>query len=645
MSKFTSHALKATVNRRLNLTSAFAVALFLSSGFSAAAHATENLQRGLVITDSGVLKALEKKGFALSDLVTGTGTVGIQSNGSLATVPAFKSVIDNLAAEMAEFKKKNPKAGVGMAFGQRLFDLEYLKNGRARFALAGVINRMDQGYKTGNRCGEVRFIYRLAYSVKDKGADVTSRLPMTINMVMNAGTTKDQSECAELAQAWSKVNPETVTSDDLIASGPLAKRFLDIKNVKSLEINLQMVRLAASARPDFGGHAEYLLKAYKKNANGAFQEAPLENQIDRARLLSDSALLAKFKKWILDPVNLKAIDAGTHLIPEIFLSKTGYSIAPGGMMSRSANRLFTDIFSSEELKSVRFSDLELVKSEAGLLRRLNDSTCVGCHQTRAIGGFHFTGRDPFGKYPGNSVFLPGSAHFMGDLARRRLVVEDIAQKKATIDYSRGFSSRPQERRSKEISGTGLSDGWGAHCTLTDDPSFKSWTCGAGLSCKALSDKESGMGICAAATQEVGDPCEFGKITTAGFGKETYKRLSKRTVTVPNAMCSPQSQDPGTKTGGFLNGNVRTLSCENLSNEAACGLLPASKPGFNSCVGKYNFGDCLKKFSLEVGMRGCDQTNPCRDDYICAEGVDAKRGVCISPYFLFQFRVDGHPKGE
>lgn len=606
--------------------------------------AGENLQTPLIVSDTGVLKAIESKGFSISDLVSGE-VKGVQSNSDLAALPAFKPVLANLVAEMEKFKQKNPKAGVGTAYGPRLFDLEFLKKGRARFALAGVIARMDHGYKDKNRCGEIRFIYRLAYSVEDKGAPVTSRLPMTINLVMNAGTTSSVEECSELAQSWLKVNPDTYKSADLIDQGPLQKRFLNIKNVKALEINLQMVRLAAASRPDFGGHAEYLLKVYKKDRQGLFQESTLENQIDRSKLLADPSLLAKLKTWILDPANLKSIDAGTFILPEIFLAKTGLSIAPGGMMSRSANRLFTDIITKDDLKSVNYSELEIIKSEAGFLRRLNDSTCVGCHQTRAIGGFHFTGRDPFGKYPGNSVFLPGSAHFIGDLSRRRAVVEELAQKKASIDYSRGFSSRPQERRSRDITGTGLTDGWGAHCSLTNDPSFRTWTCGAGLSCKGLSDQESGMGICLASTQGVGDPCEYGTIKIAGFGQEKYTRTSKRTVTVPNAMCSPQSQDPGTKTGGFLNGNVRTLSCENLPGEAACGLLPASKPGFNACVGKHNFGDCLAKFSMGVGMRGCDQNNPCRDDYICAEGITPNRGVCISPYFLFQFRVDGHPKGS
>ncbi len=280
------------------------------------------------------------------------------------------------------------------------------------------------------------------------------------------------------------------------------------------------------------------------------------------------------------------------------------------------------------------------------MRRLNESTCIGCHQTRAIGGFHFMGKDPQGRYPGNSVFLPGSAHFMGDQLRRKNITQAIAAKSGQIDFSRGFSDRPQLRFADGLDASGLLNGWSAHCSTGKDPSFKAWTCSAGLVCKTLLDTKDGLGVCIEPTQHIGDPCEEGVIKNTAFGVDHYLQTSDDIkLKIPNTMCSPQSQAPGTLTGGFLNGNIRTLSCQNLPPEATCGPLPASRPGFNSCVGRKNFGDCLKEYSVGVGLRGCDQTTPCRDDYICSESFDPKRGVCVPPYFLFQFRVDGHPKGD
>lgn len=93
--------------------------------------------------------------------------------------------------------------------------------------------------------------------------------------------------------------------------------------------------------------------------------------------------------------------------------------------------------------------------------------------------------------------------------------------------------------------------------------------------------------------------------------------------------------------------------------------------------------CFLQKTSYAGMRACDAANPCRDDYIClkpmgytaknAKGLfDARRaavsydpedfgqkapddafltryggkgdprGICIPPYFVFQFRSDGHP---
>jgi hypothetical protein len=597
----------------------------------------KNLEMGLVISKPETLRALENKGFSLSSLLRQSMVPTIESNLELSKFSVFKPIFENIREEL----KLNHYGG-----GRR-FDLKYLESPNSRFVLVGIINRLDRGYALGNRCGEIRFIYRLAYRVMDHGKPVFSRLPMTINLIFSAGTSAQNEHCAELAATWLQMDPQA-KSEEWINNGPLAETFFQRSRLKSLELNLQAERQGAGAKGGFGGHAVYLLKVYEWITD-RFQEATLENQIDREKLLKDPKLLKEFKSWILDPQRTKAIDAGTIIIPQKFLAKRALSVATGGV-ARSINRPYYDLIKASDVKETFFDGLEQVKSMNGFIRRLNDSTCTGCHQTRAIGGFHFTGMDPAGKYPGNSVFLPGSAHFLGDLSRRYMILEETSRNATEIDYSRGFSARPQGRRSHALRGSGLFDGWGAHCATGNDLSFRKWSCAGDLICKTLLDRsdDSGMGICINPIQKVGDPCEFGVTTSTSFGVDSFKRIGKRTVSVTNAMCSPQSQDPGTKTGGFLNGNVRKLSCEDgpgesgLPAEAACGPLPAARPGFNACIGKKNFDDCLKEFSLGVGLKSCDHLNPCRDDYICAESFKADRGVCVPPYFLFQFRVDGHP---
>jgi hypothetical protein len=85
-------------------------------------------------------------------------------------------------------------------------------------------------------------------------------------------------------------------------------------------------------------------------------------------------------------------------------------------------------------------------------------------------------------------------------------------------------------------------------------------------------------------------------------------------------------------------------CQDIPAGGVCGSLPTAKPGFNSCLGAgKNFVECIRAFAAPRGLRGCDALNPCRDDYICAEAQNGK-GACVPPYFLFQFRVDGHPVG-
>ena len=63
--------------------------------------------------------------------------------------------------------------------------------------------------------------------------------------------------------------------------------------------------------------------------------------------------------------------------------------------------------------------------------RLNEASCSGCHQTRAIAGFHFPGEDRPGASPINAVYLPGSPHFFGDQQRRLEIVKAIADGKTS----------------------------------------------------------------------------------------------------------------------------------------------------------------------------------------------------------------------
>ncbi len=149
------------------------------------------------------------------------------------------------------------------------------------------------------------------------------------------------------------------------------------------------------------------------------------------------------------------------------------------------------------------------------------------------------------------------------------------------------------------------------------------------------------------------------------------------------------------TGGFPAGMLRLSECINLPKEASCALIASS--GFNKCITKlstdrrYSIDVCFDNFTSYSGMRACTAISPCRDDYICVKPMDYtvanadtkfsdrksnivdhpffqeinrraysdadfgqnkpdqdwlqrndRSGLCIPPYFVFQFRSDGHP---
>ena len=76
---------------------------------------------------------------------------------------------------------------------------------------------------------------------------------------------------------------------------------------------------------------DYLLKVFRYNAQTqSFEEAPLENQIDRDRILADENLKREFKTWLLDPKHLGEFDRGTVLIPEKFLATAAIAPTPVG---------------------------------------------------------------------------------------------------------------------------------------------------------------------------------------------------------------------------------------------------------------------------------------------------------------------------
>ena len=114
----------------------------------------------VALVDPALLAEIERRGFGLGELVSGTraGTTR-----ELARSPAFDSIFRVLRDDVRSVKREQPLAQVTSSLGFRLFDERWFDSPQMSFALTGVFNRLDRRPFHPASCGEVRFVYRLAY--------------------------------------------------------------------------------------------------------------------------------------------------------------------------------------------------------------------------------------------------------------------------------------------------------------------------------------------------------------------------------------------------------------------------------------------------------------------------------------------------
>jgi hypothetical protein len=485
------------------------------------------LERGTAITDPMSLRELDQGRFGLDSVLAPARSAGANlANGQLFALPSMVPVRKAIDEEFDRYvlghraAHPNETIGVGTAYDFQLFDRTLLYSRDSRFVLAGIVNRMDRAYLAEQNCGEIRLIYRLT-RMRAADPEASPRLPMTLNVVLRAreDSAPDASgtaiTCAEIARRWLAAAASPLTGAALAAKltstdGPL--HLIGPENIDRIETNLQIAHAPKSAVRDF--RTDYLLKVFHFDAqSGRFEEAPMENQIDRDRILADRNLKRDFKAWLLDPQHIGELDRGTVLIPPEFLANGAISATPAGFAASNLQPAFgmvqgegadavfneSDVVAALQRAARRGVTLQNIRSLAGFERRLNDMTCSGCHQTRGIGGFHFPGVDWMAAHPSNSTVVPASPHFFGDQIRRRDILTALRDGRRP-DYSRGFSGRPQLRGSSELVGTEYDNGWGAHCYLQhsraadNDRSFRAWTCAEGLACQAA-DAASRIGMC------------------------------------------------------------------------------------------------------------------------------------------------------
>jgi hypothetical protein len=517
------------MDRSLRLLTATLALLSSSLALSSAQNAPL-LERGAAITDPFALRELDRGRLGLARMLSASPSDDASlTDAALFALPSIMPIRKSLDEEFERYVQRHKaelpteSIGVGSQFDFQLFDREQLYSQATRFVLAGIVNRMDRAYVAPASCGEIRLIYRLteidALPVGDHGA--SARFPMTLNLVLKAKAGKATGNkgaalgCADIARRWLEAGDWPFTgaalAEKLISDGgPLA--LIGPDNIDRIETNLQIAHVSQSPAHDF--RTDYLLKVFDYNPQTrAFEEATLENQIDREHLIADEKLRRDFKAWLLNPVHFAEFDRGTVLIPKEFLARRAIAPTPIGFSASASQPAYGlvegegdhPIFSNGDVEGAlqtaaeRGISLQNIRSVAGFERRLNDTSCAGCHQTRGIGGFHFPGVDWMAANPSNTIIVPASPHFFGDQIRRRDILTAIRDG-GRVDFARGFSERPQLRGSRELAGSEYDDGWGAHCysqragAADNDRSFKSWGCAKGLACQVMSET-SRMGMC------------------------------------------------------------------------------------------------------------------------------------------------------
>ncbi len=607
---------------------------------------------------------------------------------------AYRSLVEILVDDMTAIKKD---IGVKLAFSTvqaekmapagnigRHFDEYWLSSDKAKFALIGVINRMDKKDFSKAGCGELRFIYRLAYHHQQS----RSTLPVFINIVYQF----DSNQCAELVEHW-RVK-EGFVNDEAYAKWLLSSPLALEKTLKQVEINMQAVRFPSGLKTHFGGQAVYLFRVLALSGN-RLTPILLENTPDVSKISLDKTLRLELIKELSD--NLNAIDLGVFKISDKFLADKVISYSTLGR-SRMANKPFSTILRDDlsQFDSRQFSKLRYMHSPEALLERLDNRSCSGCHQAGGTAGFHLLGMPSALNSQFNQNALGFSSHYYAERARRFHYFNALLN---------GEEVNPFRPHSLFPVANWLTPGAGVpgflpaklkEFCLLDDKHFSTISCGnPQQECRVLaSNNRSGVefGECVYKKQAVlpaGHVCREGVIEEKAndFSLSFYNLQSHqdKIFGIDGGLPSKvYAQSCATTKGGVPLGRV-SVKCQDdtpdgrlefvdglkkdLSNvpESHCAMIGGVH--FDLCAASENPVQCMSETPIRRSqLDSCYMGQFCREDFICqqlplqvadayaeptrskvlsrlkllqSEGV----GFCTPNYFLFNMRVDGHPLPE
>jgi hypothetical protein len=571
----------------------------------------------LLETDARAMEALEDEGVTLASFLGARGS----GNDALARTAAWSALAATIDADLAAL---DARPGIADTPARIRFQSSWLRDPQAHFELIGVVNRLDRAFVDPSTCGEVRVIFRL---VLQRPARPPTSLPMTVSVVVPqpkaASSDAAAGACAVAARAW--LDLPSGGRERVAALAALLRR---LPRFAKVEVNLQNFHAHATGGnfedgTGYDDHAEYLLRSFDR-VGDTLVARPLLNT-PRADLSDDDkrALAA----WIRD--HFDDVDRGDWVLPDRFLAKRAISVAPRGF-ARGPNRVFSALYGDgkSSFADLPYDRARLVKSVSGLLRRLDQGTCQGCHETRSVAGFHLLGESRSAEATLDATAIAHSPHVEIDLPYRAAVVEAAARGSQPA-IPRPFGERRQ-------AGPGRA---GARCAVNADATFAGWTCASGLACHRIDPDE--LGTCLLATTDglgIGEACQ-----DVALGEE---------AALTGAFVEPQKMAPCAGGGvcehnllGFP-GGMCVAACPPdgapVGGDVVCGALPAA--GYeNECFMKpVPIEACIQRFLNKRVLATCGDHRPCRQDYACGRmaGLPEGTGVCVPTYFVYGLRVDG-----
>ncbi len=583
----------------------------------------------------------------------------------------------------------------------RVFNEKWLGSSDGLFILSGVVNRIDRRDFDPAHCGELRFIYRLGYEVRMNGKTYASRMPFTVNMVFSYAD--DGRKCQDIASLWRVQGIDT--DDPAVTAQRLLRGPLDFSRLvfKQMEINAQVVRFPSDLENmenrKFAGQAIYWMRIFALR-DGKFQPAKLENTPDVQAILKDPAKQKQLQDYLSS--HMAEIDSGAFRMPESLQADIALSFSTAGS-ARVANRPFDLVVGKEQAAQLVAAagpakPLKFVQSGAGLLERLNMSSCMGCHQSSSTAGFHFLGVDRFdlgrdadavkAALDGNKLQLPFSPHVYAELVRRKDYVERVSQGQAPNTYRPHPSAPAAAWENADPAYTAAGDNM--PCPVNADlANTAKWSCDAArnLSCQPVvtnASASSHLGQCVPAARNIsaGLSCRFNAIDNStaknatrdplAFNLRSFTdRVSKEELVykIPEGKLSGYDYNcRPTKIGVPLGRITRPCKPEEAALSA---IWPGSMPNeICAVVGGKGFEQMAKGyfdsgiFAAGVGrglLSTCTSSRFCREDYICQQMPDfvtgarfnvsaqalnslrsRKIGFCTPTYFVYQLRLDGHP---